>query len=222
MPLNRQQLSTLISAIKEYDYPAKLYDFKKGKEILFNGMRELEDYLKNGLVSNDLETVKFALANIVYWGNINSGYCQNCTQKFLNGITDKKLECAINLFSKIEGDGLKELKKIGLPQFTNMSFISKLRMFLDPETYVTLDRKLLKIKTSGVQTLFDNISEQQTYIPINQQNCNGYLLWCKKCKQTAKACENEEVIAVDVERGIFHMVDEGEIHQAAMIVANMP
>ena len=221
MPLNEQQIGVLLSAIKGYDYPAELYNFEERRKIEFKGMRELECYLRAGLVSKDTQTLKFALANIVYWGNINSGYCQKRTENFLVEVKEDELEKAIDLFGKIKGESLRDIKDIGLPQFSNMSFISKLRMFLDPENYVTLDRKLLKIKKSGIHTVFDGVSEQPTYIPINAQNCHQYLLWSQKCKNAANCYLGKGVIAVDVERGIFRLVDKGNLTEAGILVANI-
>ena len=166
--------------------------------------------------------MKFALANIVYWGNMSSGYCLSRAEKFLNGITQSKLEGARDLFVSITGDSLKEIKDVGLPQFSNVSFVSKLRMFLDPENYVTLDRKLLKIKGSGIHTLFDGVTEQPTYIPINSQNCGQYSLWSQKCKEVAYSYFRDKgIIAVDVERGIWKLIDRNRLAEAACIVANM-
>jgi hypothetical protein len=222
MPLNEQQIEALLCAIKAYDYPVELHNFEKDTKIPLRSMRELEAFLRKGLFSKDTEELKLALANIVYWGNINSGYCSFRVAKFLNEITENKLEEAIDLFANISGDSLAAIKNIRLPQFSNMSFVSKLRMFLDPENFVTLDRKLLKIKRSGVHTLFSNICEQGTYIPINSQNCKQYVLWSQKCRDAASTYFRiKEVIAVDIERGIFKMVDKGEINEASVIVANM-
>lgn len=86
----------------------------------------------------------------------------------------EQIRKATTLFSKIEGDGLLEIKKLSLPQFSNMSFSSKLRMFLDPCNYVALDRKLLKLKKSKIKTFFHFIKEYPTSIPITKQNCELY------------------------------------------------
>lgn len=86
---------------------------------------------------------------------------------------------------------------------------------------MSLDRKLLKIKTIGIHTLFDGVSEQPTYIPINAKNCGQYLLWSQKCKNAASCYFGKGIIAVDVERGIFKMVDNGRIIEAGTLVANM-
>jgi len=139
-------------------------------------------------------------------------------QKFLDNVTEDQIQSATNLFPNIEGDGLAEIKRIGLPQFSNMSFVSKLRMFLDPRNYVTLDRKLLKLKESNIRTFFDDVIERPTYIPINNRNRKQYRVWSKKCKDTANNYfQDHGIIAADVERGIFYLVDRGNLNTAATL-----
>ncbi len=104
-----------------------------------------------------------------------------------------------------------------------MSFVSKLRMFLEPSNYVTLDRKLLELKNCNIRTLFHKIKEYQTSIPITEHNSRQYDQWCKKCKNTASCYFlNSGIIAVDVERGIFHLIDKGKADEAANLVNFMP
>ena len=222
MLLTGQQIETLREAIRGYNYPAKIYDFEQKHEVTFRTMRELEIYLKEKLLSTDPFEVKTGLANVIYWGNLTAGYCWHRVQMFLNKVTPEQIQETITLLSKIEGDGLMEIKRIGLPQFSNMSFASKLRMFLDPENYVTLDRKLLQIKKSKIKTIFHDVKEYPTYIPITPRNCEAYRLWCKLCQKATKTYfKDENVIAVDVERGIFNLAYHNQIDAAAMLIKNM-
>lgn len=222
MALTGQQIEILYEALRGYNYPARLYDFEQKQQVTFVTMRELENYLRKKILSTNPLEVKFGLANVVYWGNLTAGYCWHRVQKFLDEVTLEQIQKAIALFSKIEGDGLIEIKRLGLPQFSNMSFASKLRMFLDPDNYVTLDRKLLQLKKSKIKTIFHDIKEYSTYIPITKQNCELYRFWSKLCRETAKTYfKNENVIAVDIERGIFHLADLCEIDTAAMLVKSM-
>ena len=95
-------------------------------------------------------------------------------------------------------------------------------MFLEPSKYVTLDRKLLKLKECEIKTLFHDITEYPMCIPITDHNCEQYDKWCKKCSDTAKYFQNRGIIAMDVERGIFHFVDKGKLDEAANLVKYMP
>jgi len=223
MELTEQYLSILYQAIKEYDYPTRLWDFERKQAIDFRTMRELESYLRVRLLSNNPCEAKFALANIVYWGNLGAGYCKSRVARFLDSATEPQIYKAIDLFRNIRGDGLADIKEVRLPEFSNMSFASKLRMFLEPHNFVTLDMKLLKLKESNVRTFFDNVKKYGTYIPINNHNCEQYRIWSGKCKSTAtKYFRDQGIIAADVERGIFHLVDQGKVNTAATLVAKMP
>ena len=222
MPLNEDQITDLFDAIQNYDYPAQLYNFDRNQPILYETMRELESELRRDLLSNDYIEVKYALANIVYWGNIQSGYVMYRVHRFLEKVTEAKIQKAVHLFSNLSDNSLKDIKKLGLPQFSNMSFVSKLRMFLDPNNYVTLDRKLLKLKECGVKTFFHDVSERPTYIPITDHNCEQYDKWCEKCRDTADCYfQSSGIIAVDVERGIFHLVNKRKLDKAANLVMYM-
>ncbi len=96
-------------------------------------MRDLEIYLKEKLLSTNPFEVKTGLANVIYWVNLTAGYCWHKVQMFLNKVIPEQIRETITLLSKIEDDGLMEIKRIDFPQFSNMSFTSKLKMFLDPE-----------------------------------------------------------------------------------------
>ena len=50
MSLNEQQIGVLLDAIRDYHYPAELYDFEKDGRILFKDMRELEGFLRSRLI----------------------------------------------------------------------------------------------------------------------------------------------------------------------------
>lgn len=223
MSLNENQVTDLRDAIRNYDYPTQLYDFARKQPVSYKTMRELETELRMGLVSGDPIKVKYALANIVYWGNVQSAYVLYRIHTFLEKVRDAEIHKAMQLFSNPSNISLKDIKRLGLPQFSNMSFVSKLRMFLDPGNCVALDRKLLKPKECDMRTLFHEITERPTYIPITDHNCRQYDKWCEKCRNTANCYfQNSGIIAVDVERGIFHLVDKGELNKAAYLVKCMP
>ena len=222
MPLTNVQIQVLKEAMDRYSYPPELYDFALKRPIIFRSMRDLEHTIKDDLLSNNVAKVKFALANIVYWGFASSGLANVRSNRFLGEVTEVQLEKAMSVFSRISGNSLKEIKDIGLPQFSQMSFTSKLRMFLDPRNYVVLDSQLLKIKDSKTKTLFQEIQKYPTSIPINRENCRQYDKWCSICKDTAsRYFSNIGAIAVDVERGIFHLVNQFEAEKAAKLVSSM-
>jgi hypothetical protein len=192
------------------------------KQLLFKSMRQLEHRLKGDLLSNNPATVRFALANVVYWGYACTGLSDARSKRFLDTVKEQQIENAIRLFSRIEGNSLKAIKDIGLPQFSKMTLTSKLRMFLDPNNYVVLDSQLLRLKWSETKTLFQEMQRYPTEIPITRVNSRQYDKWCSVCKDTAnRYYSNIEAIAVDVERGIFQIINDDTLEEAAALVSSM-
>ena len=110
-------------------------------------MRELEAAIGAQLKSSDTVKVKDGLSNVLYWGYYNDGRRDYKVKRFRSKVTEEQLGCGIQIFNDVCGPGLTEIRDWILPIFSNMSFISKLRMFLDPTRYVTLDLKLAEIAT---------------------------------------------------------------------------
>lgn len=47
---------------------------------------------------------------------------------------------------ELRHSGVREIAKLRLPQFSGLSFVSKVRTFLDPINHVVLDIQLLKLR----------------------------------------------------------------------------
>ena len=228
MPLTKQQIQTLEKVIREYDYPKVTFDFSNQVERKYPKMQDVEKTIRDSLTSKNESDLKDGLSNVLYWGYATQGRRTNRIQEFREKITSQNLQAtigAIEAILKNPGEpGLISIKKLELPEFRYMSFVSKLRMFLDPENFVVLDRQLMKLKVEAPQTLFARIKEEKTHIPITQKNEAHYQRWCNLC---AKAARNyfgtQNLRAVDVERGIFWLADQGKkdatkIEDAAGIV----
>jgi hypothetical protein len=98
MVLSSNQVRELKSAIDGYDYPAKLWDFEQNKPLIFKNMRELEYEIRADLLSNDQVKVRFALANVVYWGFASTGLAGVRSRKFLEGLKEEHIKKAARLF----------------------------------------------------------------------------------------------------------------------------
>lgn len=219
MPLNQKLITTLGHAIKKYCYPKVTYDFLLSKEISHSSMRQLETLIKNDLVSNNLTLVKNGLSNILYWGHYRAGYYWTRVKKFRKKVKNPCLQKASSVFQTPSMWSIENLKKRKLPEFSNLSFLSKLLMFLDPRQYVVLDKKLMRLKQIYP---FNKISEQKTYIPCTEQNIVGYREWCCLCKTCAdKYFQHQKVFAVDIERGIFYLVENARYSIAENIIKNI-
>src|SRR5438874_409306 len=135
----------LVEAIRAYDYPPVTYDFMEDSELTFENMRDLESYLQNLLRANDEQRVRDGLSGVLYWGFYRVGYRYARVKKFSEDVTSQQLCQAIATFQVLKGTGLKCLRKLDLPQFSNMAFVTKLRMFLEPERICVLDNKVASL-----------------------------------------------------------------------------
>ncbi len=221
MTLSQDEINTLNEAIKKYSFPCVCYDFQKDRPINFPSMREAEEFIREDLKSGDRSCVKNGLSNVLYWGFAQVGYRDERVRRFRNQITPGKLNDAANLFKEIRGNALKEIWQIKLPQFSGMSFISKVRMFLNPSSYVILDQQILKMNNTPFETLLNKIKfgEKETQIRISKDNIAVYQKWCDKCNYISNAIFNGIYRAVDIERGFFTLIQKDKAALAAKILS---
>lgn len=218
--MQEKQLAQLATAIAEYDFPLVAYDFKHGTERNdFRSYFDLEEFIRSQLVSKMAVNVKDGLSNVIYWGYATSrGRQRDRVQRFRSEVTDQHLLKFAQLVY-IDDIQLRDLARCNLPQFSKVSFISKVLMFLDPEKYVTLDLQLSKIKDANITTSFRNLVTRPTYIPVNGQNEIFYSSWCRTCCLAAQVFFAENgTRGVDVERGFFSLVRNGQVETAASIL----
>ncbi len=111
---------------------------------------------------------------------------------------------------------------MGLPQFSGMSFITKIRMFLDPHNYVILDQQILKMKNYRIPTLLNEIAfgENETQIRISQKNIMVYNSWCGKCTDISDSYYEGRYRAADVERGFFNLIQKQKTRLATSILSS--
>jgi hypothetical protein len=128
-----RSMKLLIEAIRDYDYPPVAYDFVRGCQRDFGDMRDLESHLQNLLTARDEQRVKDGLSGVLYWGFYRIGYRDERVRRFRESVSDRQLRQAIEVFAVLEGTELDRLRKLRLPQFGSMAFVTKLRTFLDPQ-----------------------------------------------------------------------------------------
>jgi hypothetical protein len=223
MPLDDVLRRELTEAIKAYDFPRVTYDFRNSIERQHDSMRGVEECVCGSLLSDDAELVKDGLSNVLYWGYARMGKRWVRVDNFRRGVTTSKLLEAQKLFRQLKGPGLIQIKKLGLPEFGGLSFVSKVRMFLDPVNYVTLDLQLMKLHSQKQPTIFRHISlrPDATTIPITRANERFYERWCCFCRRTAKTYFSDANIrAVEIERAVYNLVSTNRAGVAAEILAN--
>ena len=184
-------------------------------------IRSVEEFIRKDLISGNPEFVKNGLSNVIYWGYARIGYRDRRVETFRNKVTHGQLYDATRCFKDTHGIGLVEIKKLRLPQFSGMSFISKIRMFLDPDNSAILDKQILKMNETPFQTLLKEIAigNKETQIRISKNNVRVYLNWCKKCSEISAVYFKSKYRAVDLERGFFTLIQNGKVDFAAEILS---
>lgn len=197
-----------------YDYPSVTFDFAEEREVGFTSMRELDDYLQSLLRSTDIAIVKDGLSGILYWGYYRVGYRDHRVHRFRARVTDEQLREAVETFQVLPGTGLKTLKALKLPEYSQMAFVTKLQTFLDPDNWCVLDSKI-----ANFNPLAKRLKRQPTSIPITTQNDQAYAWWVDSCRSLASRVPIiPNARPVDVERGIFYLIDHGRLDLAERLL----
>ena len=222
MPLTENQIGILRNAITAYNFPCVYYDFENGCEVSHLTMSPVEEALKNDLISRNSYNVKNGLSNVLYWGFAQVGYRDTRVKTFRSKVRDGQLHDASILFKDQENIDLMKIKNINMPQFSGMSFISKVAMFLNPKKYVILDKQILKMNQIPLPTLLNEIAfgDRETRIRISRNNIRIYLRWCLGCSRISQDYFDNIYRAVDIERGFFTLIQNGNVNQAAKILSN--
>ncbi len=222
--------SALRNAIEQYRFPTVTYDFDEEQEVCHADMRDVEDCIREQLRDKKTRTVTEGLANVLYWGYANSpGRRVHRVEKFLQNVTEEMVDDFISVAESQETPGLFDIKKIGLPQFSGMSFVTKIVMFLDPDRHPVLDLKIAELfsQTSQFPPLKDLVFRKRadfgkkadTCIRITKKSECVYEKWASWCRDTAASVNEESgsarsIRAVDVERAVFALADACDHTQA--------
>ena len=215
-------LQLLSDAIGAYDFPPVTYDFAAGREEAHATMGGVEDVIGALPRSGDAAKVKDGLSNVLYWGYARVGYRWTRIASFRSEVSGILLTRAATALANLEGPGLRAIGDLALPQCSGVPFISKIRMFLDPTAFVTLDLKLAKgLRGMSNRTILDEVhlSRKPTTIRVTSHNEDCYERWCRACRDVAAGWfPGSGIRAVDVERGVFHLVDRARANAASTVL----
>ncbi len=227
--------SALRSAIEQYRFPTVTYDFGNEQEICHADMRNVEDCIRGQLRDKKTRIVKDGLANVLYWGYANSrGIRDHRVSQFRNHVDEDRLNHFISIVGSAGTPGLIDINKVGLPQFSGMSFVTKIIMFLDPDNCPVLDMKIAESfsRISEFPPLEDLVFRKRadfgkkadTQIKITKKNECVYEKWASWCRETAKSVNAESdspgqsIRAVDVERAVFALADNCDRTEARRLL----
>lgn len=212
--------AALRAAIERYDFPTVTYDFERDEEVRHPDMRTVEAWVWRLLLARDRCDVKDGLSNVLYWGYMNSpGLRDFRVEAFRRNVTDDQLDRFMNITRRTPPPGPIDIKRIGFPQFSGMSFVTKIMMFLDPDRWPVLDMKIAETFSQSpdfppLQALafkkkadFGKKADNQVRITGNNEYvynewaawCTGIAVWANA--EPASPCR--DIRAVDVERAVF-------------------
>jgi hypothetical protein len=201
-----------------YTFPAKTYDFRAEGEVVHPTSREVETSISTQLRSERLEDVRDGLSNVLYWGyGTSKGRRKHRVHRFRSEVAERDLSAFSDLVKSLSGPGLVAIHALGLPQFSGASFISKVRMFLDPANYVVLDLKLAQLRTIP-GTIIDGLASVGTQIRVTPNNELVYERWSEWCRRAALLAFGPGIPAVDAERAVFQLVNQDRRDLAAKII----
>ena len=240
LPL-KQYAALLCETIREYNFPPVTYDFVKDPDYKDKDNQDNQNpHKKNNLQSNDCmraaekyiggllhskkpEAVKNGLLNVLYWGYAQQpGRRKDRISKFRT-TNPNELDRFIELVEESErsstngkvpsgGSCLLQIKNLKLPEFSQMPFVSKILMFLDPARYPVLDTKIAKAYANSFSSPLQKLKfnpAKDTSIRITKDNAAVYDTWACWCHEIASVVNDSpespcnHFRAVDVERALF-------------------
>ena len=201
----------------------------------------VEEYIGRLLRSEDLQDVADGLSNVLYWGHAQQPYRGHRVSDFrswacnLKKTDSDKLKSKLYRFKQLAkelrgsssndqgpsgGSGLAKIEELKLRQFSKVSFVSKILIFLDPARYPVLDREIAETYANSFFSPLQDLTLYDTTIPITKSNADVYNTWACWCREIAKVVNGSPVSpcnhvrAVDVERALFTLADLKNIDEA--------
>lgn len=221
MTLSQEQTASLGHAVQDYKFPPHIYDFTKNISDHKSSIATVEAKIKADLTSDDWQRVMDGLSNVLYWGWAQKPKIRDVrVELFRTTATESQLRKSAQLFKRCPPPSLLEIKQLKLPQFSGVSFVSKVRMFLDPENSATFDKQIMKIRGAFPETIRATFQafENSTQIRITKESSDAYEYWCGKMREVSERYFNGRLRAVDVERGFFQLIQAGKDSIAADIL----
>ncbi len=218
MPLNEQQVADLDAAIARYSFPAVYFDFAANVQVQAPHMRVVEGAIRGMLVSQIAEDVRDGLANVIYWGYAQIGYRDVRVDRFRRSVTLNHLTQFQALVVARGVPSLSQIKALKIPEYSGISFISKVLAFLDPAQYCVLDQQLARLGMGPGGSALHGLS-LGTRIEVTAHNEVVYDAWRAECRRISAQHFGGRQRVVDVERGFFQLVQTNQLPLAQQIYA---
>ena len=218
--LPRREFAALLrEAVEGYDYPKVVYDFREARESQCEDMFGVEERIGALLRSRDPDEVRDGLSNVLYWGYARQPRRRDAKVRDFRDATpvgdprlDRFAELAASMgerpLSGAAGSALLDLKRLTLRQFGQMSFVTKILMFLDPR-FPVLDMKVARAFANGSFAPLADLRFDRGGIRLTGNNVRAYECWARWCREIAGLANEESpsprraLRAVDVDRALF-------------------
>ena len=214
----------ILAAVAEYEFPFATYDFKSGRPKHHPTMQDVENLIRGQLLHADSSEVKDGLSNVLYWGYASQpGRQKQRVNEFRDKATSDQIDGFKNAVARLGYCSLSDIKVLKMPQFSGMSFTSKILMFMSPEKYPVLDLKIAKFGARSGFRVLDGLTAG-TSIRLTEKNMKIYGKWAAWCAEiasivNASAGKGDRVRVVDVERAIFWRIYKGREQEARQLIA---
>ena len=249
----------LANALTGRDFDGNVtYEYDSDREICHSHMTDVENHIRNQLnqISQDsldlmrkdakktsesvlrlveeMAEVVDGLSNVLYWGHANANYQWKRVEKFREGVSPAQIFQLVKTSNSLRDISLVGIRRIKLPQFRGVSFISKTMMFLCPSEYAVLDLNIARFARSEGFSPLEDLSfntkdpseataiplefKRRNYQPTEELNDQGkrneecyenWVAWCKGIAylvNSESSSSHQDLRAVDVERGLFQFV----------------
>jgi hypothetical protein len=189
------------------------FDFAAAVPVVAANMSDVETSIRSMLVSDDVEQVRNGLANVIYWGYAQIAYRDVRVTRFRVGVTQDHLSAFRRLVEGGVTPTLAQIAMIGMPQYSGISFISKVLTFLDPIRFCVLDKQLAKLASGPGCRALHRLT-MGTQIQITSNNESVYNAWRAECGEISTRYFGGRRRVVDIERGFFQLVQSGNLDLA--------
>ena len=226
-----EYVDLLSEAFSGFSFPTVTFDFAGEDERRHEDMRGVEDCIGTSLRSDDVSRVRDGLSDVLFWGYARQGRRNFKVRNFRSRMESDDgqqrlagfLEFVRSRPETCAAERLIALKKLKLPEFGQVSFATKILMFLDPEHYPVLDLKIARtVKQCGFRPLLPLTIH--TGIPITSANAMCYERWACWCRDIAARVNRasgsggQDLRAVDVERALFALTDSQRMGDACRLL----
>jgi hypothetical protein len=220
--LSEREKISLGFALHNHPLPIEAQDFCRNQPLTFGHGLELEGWISAQLRIQNHDLVAQAIANCVKWGCQRDNQTNEAVYDFRARFREGHAIEALRLFGHIAGPGLIQLKTTGLPFIDCLTQISLVRMFLDPQNYVTLTNNVFVLRKQSAKTVLHDfvLNENKNTIPLTPHNEACYERWSVVCRRLVSIYYPDTAYrAVDMERAINELIriDEADIAQKMIL-----